>query len=136
METFNKIEWSNEFELGNSLINDEHKGLVELYNKLEAAVKDNIDDNQLTSVLTELTNYSLKHFRDEEEWMQKIKYPEFELHQREHKDFIYRIAMFNLSFNSLDKKMVYEITSFLREWIINHLMVSDKKIEAYRIRLQ
>ena len=75
----------------------------------------------------------MQHFKHEEDWMKELNYPDFDAHQREHKDFIYRIAMFNLSFTSLDAKMVQEIIEFLREWIIQHLSVTDQKITTFII---
>lgn len=135
MERFSRIEWCDQFNVGNTQINNEHQDLINLYNKMGETINLGKSTEQIVSVLSELTNYSLKHFKDEEEWMKEINYPDFEVHQREHKDFIYRIAMFNLSFSGLDEKMIYEIIFFLKEWIVNHLMISDKKIEEFRVNL-
>jgi len=135
MGIYSRIEWTEEFNVGNTQINNEHKDLINLYNKMGETINLGKSTEQIVSVLSELTNYSLNHFKDEEEWMKEINYPEFDIHQREHKDFIYRIAMFNISFSSLDEKMIYEIISFLKEWIVNHLMISDKKIEEFRVNL-
>ena len=126
-----KIDWKKGFELGNSMIDQDHKVLIEIYNRVVDIAADNKSNSLIVSTLTELTNYSLRHFKSEENWMKEINYPDFDSHQMEHKDFIYRIAMFNLSFNSSDKSMIYEILTFLREWIVIHLTTSDKKIALY-----
>jgi len=133
MERYKRIEWSEQLLVGDTLIDEEHKGLLKIYNKLVDAFEKKEQKDKIVEVLTELTNYSLKHFKDEEEWMTRIDYPDFEEHQREHKDFIYRIAMFNLSFNREDEDMILQVSSFLRKWIVNHLVVTDKKIAEYKL---
>lgn len=131
MEGFKKIDWLSKLEVGNVKIDDEHKKLISIYNEMIDILEDRNSNREIVGILTELTNYSLEHFKHEEEWMRKINYPEFDLHQREHKDFIYKIAMFNLGFNSKNEKMVLEVCTFLRGWIINHLVVTDKKIKVF-----
>jgi len=133
MEKYKRIEWSEELGVGDALIDEEHKGLLKVYNKLVDILEKKESDRQVVEVLSELTNYSLLHFKDEEEWMRKIDYPDFEEHQREHKDFIYQIALFNLSFSSEDKDIVEHVSFFLREWIINHLVITDRKIAEYKL---
>lgn len=136
MEKYKNIKWENDFSVNNPVIDEEHKGLLKIYNNIIDSLKDEDKDFHIVNVLTDLTNYSLKHFKSEEDWMLKIQYPDFEPHQRSHKDFIYRIAMFNLSYNPEDTEMLFEILSFLRLWIIDHLKTCDKKIALYKIEIE
>ena len=131
IETYKRIEWAEQFQLNNLSIDKEHKTLVNIYNNLVDALEQKKPNTEIVTVLTELTDYSLWHFKHEEEWMKQVHYPDFDAHQMEHKDFIYRIAMFNLSFDRTDETMIYDIISFLREWIVHHLLVLDKKISTY-----
>jgi len=130
MDTF-KIEWSSDLETGNDMIDNDHKGLIKLYNRIVSIVEKKQFDKSLVNVLTELTHYSVMHFKNEEDWMQEMNYPGFEDHQMEHKDFVYKIVMFNMSFDETNEQMFNDIFSFLKDWVSRHVVSEDKEIVKY-----
>lgn len=126
-----KIIWSSDLETGNEMIDNDHKGIIKLYNQVVNIVEKKQFDKNLVKVLTELTHYSVKHFKNEEDWMLEMNYPDFEEHQMEHKDFVYKIVMFNMSFDDSNEQMFKDILTFLKDWISNHVVSLDKEIVKY-----
>ena len=57
--------------------------------------------------------------------MRVTEYPEFSKHKKEHQDFIARVAdekKHAVSTGNLSLDMMY----FLRDWLVDHILVSDK----------
>jgi len=81
------IEWKEEYSIGISIIDKEHKELIRIMNAAMVAKQhgDNIDE--ISKLLKELTTYALKHFSTEESYMIEFNYPEFQYHKEEHHDF-------------------------------------------------
>lgn len=130
MDTY-KISWSSALETGNQMIDEDHKGIVKLYNQVVNIVDKKQFDENLVKILTDLTHYSVKHFKREEDWMLAMNYPDFEEHQMEHKDFVYKIVMFNMSFDASNEQVFKDILVFLKDWISDHVTSSDKEIVKY-----
>ena len=74
--------------------------------------------------------YAYEHFRFEEEYMQKIHYPNFVKHRRIHKDFDDLIYAY--SRDLLEGKIVLnsEIIKIIRNWLVDHILNEDKKFAA------
>jgi hemerythrin-like metal-binding protein len=72
------------------------------------------------------------HFKKEEEYMQKLNYPYLSDHKRLHKDYCYKVAMYNIDLSEVNPPSINEITSFIDNWLINHILKIDKKYEDYK----
>ena len=60
------IEWEEKFSVGISMIDEEHKRLIGILNKIIYANKHNVNPEKLKEVLREMTDYTLTHFTTEE----------------------------------------------------------------------
>ncbi|MDO8987131.1 MAG: hemerythrin domain-containing protein [Coriobacteriia bacterium] len=65
------FEWSVDLETGHQDIDDQHRHLFELANKLQAAalVQEEDDEETVADTIYELTDYVVQHFNDDEELM-------------------------------------------------------------------
>ena len=82
MEKFKYIIFGPELILGIDSIDDQHKRIIQFYNKLVHSFNNDACDAHL--VLDELVNYTKFHFTNEEKFLEKINYPQFEEHQKKH----------------------------------------------------
>lgn len=77
--------WKKEFELGISSIDDQHKRLLEIGNRINDLLinHEEDDDNydEIFMVIEELKDYTIYHFNTEEELFVKYKYPEYNEHK-------------------------------------------------------
>ncbi len=85
------LEWDDKYSVGISIIDEEHKKLFGILNKVIVAKEHNGTPEELWEVLSEMTNYAHTHFRTEETYMKEFNYPEYQDHKEEHRGFSSKI---------------------------------------------
>ncbi len=121
------IEWEDKFSVGISMIDEEHKKLIGILNKVIFAKGHNNNPEELREVLRELTNYALTHFKTEEAYMKKFNYPEYQDHKEEHREFSIETIAYHDKLIEGDFQIANEILEYLKWWLVNHIQVTDKK---------
>lgn len=123
-----EIHWDKSWELGVFYIDEQHKQLVNIVNK--------IAKSQITGVyqlLSMLIKYAGEHFSDEENLMISVNYPDIPAHKHEHR--LFTRAMLEYSFrlnNGEDKKVLQEeLSEFVAKWFAYHLLQTDRKLVKY-----
>lgn len=120
------ITWSNMFSVGVTQIDDQHKKLVEMANQLNDAMRAGHGKEALGKILGELVNYTVYHFGVEEKLMAQHQYPQSPDHKSQHADLVKEVGAFKTKFDKGDTAMSAEIMNFLRDWLTNHIMKTDK----------
>ena len=83
----------------------------------------------IVEILNELRDYSVTHFQHEEEYMASINYRKLLSQKVEHQDFIDKVSAYDFSqIDENQKDAILEILEFLNEWLIDHILKSDKLI--------
>jgi hemerythrin-like metal-binding protein len=124
--------WSNEFSIGNSAIDEEHKRLLEVIDDLVDLVELNGNREDFAKILSKMTDYVFIHLRKEENYMKEFAYPRLKEHIQYHRDYNYKVAMYNtelLGSNPPDPK---EVIEYLDKWWKNHILTFDLDYENYR----
>jgi len=121
------IIWNERYDTGIEKIDLQHRKLVGLINVLFDAIP--LKDRQeiLNQTLTELVNYTIYHFKLEEELMIKYNYVDFQDHKDEHVLFIEKINRYMESLQVDNNKILLNLISFLKDWLLKHIMDTDKK---------
>jgi hemerythrin len=127
-----KIIWSNDFSIGNPDIDIVHKDWINICNDLVECNESKGNREAFAMILTKMTQYSLMHFKREEKYMQKLNYPELSDHKRLHKDYCYKVAMYNIDLFGVNPPSINEVISFIANWLIDHIVKKDKKFEDYK----
>ena len=78
------IIWSQKFEVGNDLIDTQHRMLAVLCMKLELAVQTEQAPNIIRRSLQEISKFVEFHFFSEEALMVEVRYPDLAHHRRAH----------------------------------------------------
>lgn len=123
------FDWSDAMSVGIAEIDEQHKMLIDILNRLFTAVVQRESHVNTTEILDTLLDYTQVHFGLEEKLLQDAGYgpDEFAIHQREHRAFIEKIS------NAANKHLVegksvsFELISFLKRWLQDHILVTDKK---------
>ena len=124
------VAWSDEFSLGMPEIDAQHQMLIELINQVWLAIiPSKPDQEQTVRIVEELEKYTLTHFTEEEIFMRKMGYLKFKEHKEAHEQFVARIAQEKAKIAS-GQRLTLDIVYFLRDWLINHILVSDKEYVA------
>ena len=82
------LAWSSVFSVGVAEIDNQHKKLVDMANRLNDAMKAGQGKEAIGKVLNELVSYTATHFAYEERLMDQHKYPMSPEHKQEHKDLV------------------------------------------------
>lgn len=132
--------WKKEFELGIGSIDDQHKMLLEIGNRINDLLinHEEDDDNydEIFTVIEELKDYTVYHFSTEEELFIKYKYPEYDEHKKEHDDFIAYIESVNLeNIDDNQKMFLKELLGKIVQWVFKHIITTDFMYKDYLLKL-
>jgi len=125
------IPWSDTFSIDKKIIDSQHKILIKLINELYAAFLDGKANDHISNILDELTKYTVSHFKTEEVFFEEVNYDDADNHKKEHQDFVDKVVDFKTKFKEGDVSLSYDIMNFLRDWLQNHILVSDRKYISY-----
>lgn len=121
------IPWSNDLSVNINSIDDQHKTLVNLINDLYKSINTGLGTSSSMEILNELINYTQSHFSYEESLLQKCKYPDFNQHKQIHEKLIDTVVKLKNDFNSGNASFNRDLMNFLKSWITNHILETDKK---------
>lgn len=131
--------WSENFDTGIAVIDEQHRRLVELLNNLACHLAFGSDALELERVFAELSAYAAYHFQTEEDiWGQYLPNDEKSLeHIKAHEGFVEDVNKLKNELHALaDEKMVDSIVSFLTHWLAFHILESDKYMAKVVLALQ
>ncbi|MBE9536162.1 MAG: hemerythrin family protein [Proteobacteria bacterium] len=126
-----KIIWNESFSVGVLELDKQHKKLLKMLNKIIEAKNISVDSEAISDVLTEMTKYAEYHFKTEERYMIKYNYPNYAIHENEHKEFLRQTANFCIDVTEHKESTPTEILSYLEAWLINHILKSDMKYKSF-----
>lgn len=127
------VGWKDEFSIGLQEIDEQHQALFELINRLWTAIVKQASTEEILKIVMDLERYTLSHFTAEETFMRVSEYPGFPQHKKEHEEFVARIAKERQSVTG-GKTISLDLIQFLKDWLINHILVSDKDYAGFHAR--
>ena len=118
--------WDTKYATGIDKIDDDHKKLIMLINKIfNLIVRGKYDLSDYNEVLNSLSSYVTAHFAYEEALMLENGYPNRDEHILDHKRFLKKIS-------ALDREhLTIDILSFLKVWLLTHIAVVDSDLGAF-----
>jgi hemerythrin-like metal-binding protein len=123
------FKWDKNYESGNDIMDGDHKILVQMINDLYVEMAKGDGKKIVNSIVNSLVDYSKNHFRREEKLMKAFCYDGFEKHEAEHDEFIAKVSHFLKNINS--DSITVDVAVFLKDWLSNHILTSDKKFAYY-----
>jgi hemerythrin-like metal-binding protein len=121
------IKWSDIPLTNIEHIDNEHKGLVELLNKLHDVVSQDQGKEFISPALMELIRYAKTHFKHEEDFMKMHDYSDVDAHHQAHIMFISKVADFKKKYDNHEMSTLIPILTFVSRWIIEHISQVDQK---------
>ncbi len=120
--------WNERFETGIAAVDQQHRHLVELINRVGSLVIDGSgDDGSVAEILGELGSYARYHFAEEERLMTErgIAARHVEQHQFQHLQFIEQVGQMWATRGTLGKA-VEVLSDFLSSWLSFHILQEDQ----------
>jgi len=125
------IIWRSDFEVGVSDIDSQHKGLVDLINKIEEARDSKGQEIDINSIVDQLIQYTHVHFASEKEHMAKNHYPQLDEHKQQHKVLVRQIIKIQSDIKNKNQNIIDSIDTILRNWLIDHILEQDRKYGTF-----
>jgi hemerythrin len=123
--------WREDYSVGIRIIDSQHKRLVELLNAIYDASRVGKGRDVLGKSLAELVSYTFIHFGTEEDFMMIHGYPDYGAHKAEHEALAQKVIDFQREFESGKAALTAEVMLFLRDWLNDHILQTDRKIGPF-----
>ena len=123
--------WTDTMRIGIERIDEQHRQLLDTINDLHEAVGAGKGREVRDALFQELGEYVGTHFGTEEELMRRHGYPDLDSHKRAHDGFTAKVRAFRQK--AAEGDVSDEVLSFLKDWLVNHDILIDRKLGAYLI---
>lgn len=125
------INWKNEFSVGIMEIDNQHKKLLAMINRLIAEQKQLTDPMTIAELLTEMTEYAEEHFHTEEFMMSEHGYNMKSEHELQHQRFILKTRAFMDAADVGPNILSNALLDYLGSWLIQHILKEDMKYKEF-----
>jgi hemerythrin len=126
-----KIVWDDSFSVGVEEMDEQHKQIIKMVNRMIELKEDKVDSEIVSDTLTKMTEYAGKHFEKEEKYMLEYNYPYYSEQKEQHKEFKKRTATFCMDAMAYKTNVPIEILTYLKDWWINHILKIDMKYKSF-----
>jgi hemerythrin len=127
------IQWDESLELGFDEIDNQHRSIIEHFEKLSAAGQQGCSNEVIEEMILFIFDYAQVHFDTEDKIMVEYRYPKIELQRHEHNEFTRDATEFKnqIEQEGATRELAIKVTSKLLRWIIQHIRKHDKELVAY-----
>ena len=125
-------QWTESMSVGLPLLDEDHKALIRLINRLHAGLAAGVKFGELEDIFDRLVAYIEFHFTREEKVMEAGGYPFAAAHREEHEGFTQAIyEMRDRYAREGDQTMTAELPDYLKNWLNHHILVQDMAYKPY-----
>lgn len=125
--------WRNEMEIGNPQIDNDHRCIIGLMNTVELALR--AHPEEVHASLGQLHEYTVEHFRREEQIQREIGYPGLAAHRASHAELAARVGDIRhhivMALDESDGEQLARLVERLRAWLIEHIAHDDTQLRPF-----
>jgi hemerythrin len=128
------IVWDPALDTGDALVDQQHRGLLELLNELEAV--EDADMTRIVAVLDRLEHSLTIHFATEEEYMARLSYPAraTAAHVSEHRLMATKQRTMSIDYRRGWTTGTAPLVSYMTSWLSDHIETQDRQLAEYARR--
>ena len=131
MNSIDIFPWDDNFNTGIQIIDEQHRRLAKLLNHLASHIAFTPDNNFISQILNELTDYAVYHFQTEEEiWATYLPHDGLEIeHKAGHQRFIDTVLQLKAEQHQRPlAEIAEEVLGFLARWLAAHILETDREM--------
>lgn len=125
------ITWSGELSVGIEEIDEQHKVLVDLINRMHDAIEEHHGSEVVLGILSDLADYTKIHFAVEESLMRILDYPGYEEHKEIHDELLEHVVELQQKVASGKTAISFELMHFLKSWLSKHILEEDMQYSGF-----
>lgn len=124
------IKWDEKYSLGIESIDEQHKHLFHIVEKIYSLQESKDVKNNIKAILHELHDYIKVHFHDEEKFMASIHYPDLAHHHELHQHLSKAVSLILTDPSRLDVIQT-KMRIIAKQALIDHILQEDVKFQLY-----
>jgi hemerythrin len=120
-----KIKWSPDFTVGVEILDEQHKRIVLMVNRLIRAKDLPTGSETVSDLISQMLKYAQEHFKAEENLMDEYGFPLLDQHKQSHVNYRKKVG-------DLCKAVLVDVPTvpqvmlnYLIEWWQNHILEED-----------
>jgi hemerythrin-like metal-binding protein len=125
------MQWKDEYSVGITEIDDQHKGVIEQISVINAAIDNREGWSDVFFKLEKLREHARFHFALEESLMRMHGYPKQAEHVEQHKHFLDKLDQ--LQMTTLSRQVTMNTINYVSNWYSDHMQKQDKEFVRYII---
>ena len=126
--------WKDEYSIGVPAVDTQHRRLFEIAGEMHALLNNELVTDkydQIMEIINELSDYTVYHFKAEEQYMQSTSYRKFLSHKALHQDFLDKLSEVDPEqIDNGQNTYLRGILAFVCNWLVEHILQEDKQITA------
>lgn len=130
----NEVKWNEHFKIGVDLIDNAHKRLFSIVNKLISLTEDTEkQQHACREGIKYLKNYTAKHFAEEEAYMRLIDYKDYAIHKSLHdtmQNQTIPVLEQELEKHNYSEESIQHFLGMCIGWLNCHIMIEDFAISG------
>ena len=128
------LSWSNQYLIGDDLIDAEHEELFRLVNDFHTRWLEAHDRQAIARVFNQLIVYAETHFRHEETIMAEHGFSKLAEHKQVHEAMIETIFQLHRSYMEENAHLQVNTMKFVKSWLIDHILENDYRFRDFLAR--
>jgi len=129
MDTIKYLEWRDSYQIGDPLIDAQHKRLFELANQVLLSS----GATAINEAIMLLFRYTREHFSEEEVLMKSRNYSGLAVHREQHNELLTRLSSIAAASAQISPRVTDDIHSLMVNWILKHILEEDLKIPHQQV---
>jgi hemerythrin len=130
--TMELVAWDDKMSVGVDVLDDDHRRLLDMFNGLLEHGVAKRNKEALSTLLTDLRDYTDVHFAREEGYMERNAFPDLETHKAAHRYFVDEIDKLRQDVEGGNETMLrIDLILLLKDWLIDHIQTVDMQYKPY-----
>jgi hemerythrin-like metal-binding protein len=123
-----QFSWTDDLYTGSSLIDGDHRKLVDLVNAFFQSMQSDEDNRPVGKAMNDLIAYTGEHFAREEAEMERIQYVAALAHGAEHTKLLIQLVELKEMLDAGGIMNISAVADFLGGWLRDHILAADMKL--------
>jgi hemerythrin-like metal-binding protein len=125
------MQWKDEYSVGVAEIDEQHRGINDLFTVINAAIENRESWSDVFFKLEQLREHARFHFAVEESLMRMHSYPKHAEHVDLHRHFLDKLDQ--LQMTTLSRHVTMNAINYLSNWYMDHMNTQDREFIHYLI---
>jgi hemerythrin len=121
------LKWNQRYSVHVDEIDKQHQNLINLINEMYDAMQAGKGREIIDIVIDEFIDYTVYHFRTEEQLLLQHGYPEYDDHKEMHDNIAKKARDLKETLNKGSKPSNIDVMLLLTNWLNSHILEEDKK---------